>query len=59
MPSNKTTSQLDLPNDAPLLVWIFGKGGVGKTMTAQIARIAIQGLDRNVLAIDADAVAAD
>lgn len=55
MPSNKTTSQLDLPNDAPLLVWIFGKGGVGKTMTAQIARIAIQGLDRNVLAIDADA----
>ena len=55
MPSNKTTSQLDIPNDAPLLVWIFGKGGVGKTMTAQIARIAIQGLDRNVLAIDADA----
>ena len=55
MPSSKTTSQHEMPNDCPLLVWIFGKGGVGKTMTAQIALIAIQGLDRNVLAIDADA----
>lgn len=55
MPSSKTTSQHAMPNERPLLVWIFGKGGVGKTMTAQIARIAIQGLKRNVLAIDADA----
>jgi CobQ/CobB/MinD/ParA nucleotide binding domain len=39
----------------PILVWLFGKGGVGKTITAQVVRIAIQDLNRQVVAIDADA----
>lgn len=39
----------------PILVWLFGKGGVGKTITAQVVRIAIQGINRQVVAIDADA----
>lgn len=55
MTAKKTTSQRDTTLHRPLLVWIFGKGGVGKTMTAQIARIAIQSLDREVIALDADA----
>jgi hypothetical protein len=39
----------------PIVVWLFGKGGVGKTMTAQVVRIALQRLGHQVVALDADA----
>lgn len=39
----------------PIVVWLFGKGGVGKTMVAQVVRIALLQLNRHVIALDADA----
>ncbi len=41
--------------EAPVVVWVFGKGGVGKTMTAQVLRIALQQSGHHVVALDADA----
>lgn len=50
--------QFDAQNELevkPVVVWLFGKGGVGKTMTAQVVRIALQQLGHKVEALDADA----
>lgn len=39
----------------PLIVFVFGKGGVGKTQTAQAALIALREAGHEVIGIDADA----
>ena len=39
----------------PIVVLVFGKGGVGKTLVAQVALIALQESDREAIGIDADA----
>ena len=38
----------------PTIVWIFGKGGVGKSQVAEVAYIALQTLGHEVCALDAD-----
>jgi hypothetical protein len=59
MAKNKEKQSLiDVSNTSdakPIVVWLFGKGGVGKTMTAQVVRIALQRLGHQVVALDADA----
>lgn len=39
----------------PIIVFVFGKGGVGKTQTAQAALIAMREAGHEVIGIDADA----
>lgn len=55
MTANKAASAAERANHHPLIVWVFGKGGVGKTMTAQITRLALKKLGKDVVALDADA----
>ena len=59
MATKKQTQQqivdLNSTPNTPLVVWLFGKGGVGKTLVAQVVRIALLQLNRSVIALDADA----
>lgn len=55
MTANKADSLYESENNRPVIAWVFGKGGVGKTITAQITRLALQRLSKDVVALDADA----